>query len=112
MWSLLADAPCGAVLESWWPSDTRSFVVRGLARTPGVRALEIFCDVPVETARRRYEARHPRHPVHGPLPPDETWRTWARAAVPLAVGPVLRLSTAVPVDPADLERTAEWARLA
>ena len=32
MWSLLADAPAGAVLESTWPASVRHFVVQGLAR--------------------------------------------------------------------------------
>jgi hypothetical protein len=37
MWSLLADAPAGAVLESCWPSGARDFVVRGLMRVDTTR---------------------------------------------------------------------------
>jgi predicted kinase len=52
MWALLADAPTGAVLESCWPIEFRHFAVQGL-RQPGDRAsMEIWCEVPVQIARR------------------------------------------------------------
>lgn len=73
LWMLLAESPVGAVLESWWPIDTRHFVVKGLSRAGAAQPVELWCDVPVATARRRYEARHPRHPIHGPLPTDAQW---------------------------------------
>src|SRR5262249_25533434 len=64
MWALLADAQAGAVLESTWPSGVRQFAVHGLRRAGDPAVAEIWCDVPLETARRRFEARHPRHPIH------------------------------------------------
>ncbi|MGP4114730.1 AAA family ATPase [Streptomyces sp. 4N509B] len=105
LWALLALAPAGAVLESCWPADTRPFVARGLARAGDVRPVEVWCEVPVATARRRFEARHPRHPVHGALLTDEEWEERSRASRPLALGPVLRLDTTVPVD---VDRVASW----
>ncbi|WP_431683060.1 AAA family ATPase [Kitasatospora sp. KL5] len=98
MWALLADAPAGAVLESCWPADARDFVLRGLDRAGNPAAVEIRCDVPPETARRRFEARHPRHPIHGGLPTDGEWEYWRRTAGPLRIGPTLHLDTTRPVD--------------
>lgn len=98
MWALLADAPAGAILESCWPTDFRDFVIRGLnrANTPG--AVEIWCDVPLETARHRFEARHPRRPIHGDLLTDDDWQRWHRTALPLQIGPTLHVDTTRPVD--------------
>ncbi|HTX29520.1 MAG TPA: AAA family ATPase [Streptosporangiaceae bacterium] len=98
MWALLADAPAGAVLESCWLADVRHFVVRGLSRANQPRAVEIWCDVPLEVARRRYEARHPRHPIHGDLLTDDEWERCRRSARPLQVGATLHVDTTVPAD--------------
>ena len=98
MWALLADAPAGAVLESCWPTDFRHFVVQGLIRANNPTAVEIWCDVPLQTARRRFEARHPRHPIHGDLPTDDEWERWRYTARPLAIGPTLRVDTTKPID--------------
>jgi predicted kinase len=98
MWSLLGDAPGGAVLESCWPSDVRDLVLRGLDRARVAVPLEIWCATPLDLARQRYEARHPRHPVHGELATDAEWDRWRRTGRPLAIGPVLRVDTTAPVD--------------
>lgn len=107
MWSLLADAPAGAVLESCWPAGVRDIVVRGLTRAGNPATAEIWCDVPLETARRRYEARRPRHPVHGDLLTDEEWEHWRRTARPLQIGPALRVDT---TRAADVPAIAAWIR--
>lgn len=96
IWALLADARAGAVLKSCWPADVRHFVVRGLRRAGDPAAVEIWCDVSLETARRRYEARHPRHLIHGDLLTDDEWERWRSSARPLQVGPVLPVDTAQP----------------
>jgi predicted kinase len=59
MWALLADAHGGAVLESCWPKDVRHFVTQGLQRARGRQPVEIWCEVPLETARRRWSVTHP-----------------------------------------------------
>jgi glucokinase len=98
MWALLADAPGGAVLESCWPKDVRHFVTRGLQRARGPQPVEIWCEAPLETARRRFEARHPRHAIHGELLTDAEWEGWQETAQPLQIGPTLRIDTTGPVD--------------
>jgi predicted kinase len=98
MWALLADAYGGAVLESTW-LGVRDLAAAGLSRAGVTRPLEIWCEVPVELARRRALDRSPRHPVHvGEPHGDERWAYWARTARPLALGPVLRVDTTGPVD--------------
>ena len=97
MWALLADAPAGAVLESCWPANVRHFAVQGLSRAGNPAALEIWCDVPLKIARRRFETRQPRHPIHGDLLTDDEWEHWRSTARPLQVGPVLHVDTTQPV---------------
>jgi predicted kinase len=98
MWALLADAPAGAVLESCWPKDVRHFVEQGLQRAHARQPVEIWCEAPLETARRRFEARHPRHPIHGELLTDAEWERWRVTAQPLQIGPTFRIDTTGPVD--------------
>jgi len=100
MWSLLADAPSGAVLESVWLRDARHHVVAGLARAGVARTVEVWCEVPVAVARRRFEEREPRrHPIHGPQRlGDEEWARWAGLAEPLALGPLITVDTTGAVD--------------
>jgi glucokinase len=98
MWALLADAPGGAVLESCWPKDVRHFVTRGLQRAHARQPVEIWCEAPLETARRRFEERHPRHAIHGELLTDAEWERWRATAQPLRIGPTLRIDTTGLVD--------------
>lgn len=101
LWTLLATAGRGAVLESPWPAPLRPVVLAGLARAgveAGPRVREVWCDVPAEVARGRYE-RRVRHPVHrDPFVGDERWREWAAGARPLAFGPVYWVDTAKEVE--------------
>lgn len=108
MWSLLGDAYGGAVLESTFLADVRPLVAAGLRRAGVRRAVEVWCDVPIELARRRYEERHPDvHGVHGGGATDEEWSRFRSRAIPLGLGPVRRIDTAGPVDLAEL---AAWCR--
>jgi predicted kinase len=100
MWALLADAACGAVLESTWPAqETWEFVAAGLESAQVERPMQIWCEVPVSLARERYARRHPsRHPVHGDQPDGAEWeQRWALAA-PLPVPRTLHVDTTSPVD--------------
>ena len=105
MWTVLADAPAGAILESCWPVEYHHFAVQGLRTAGNQTALEIYCDVPVEIARRRFEQRHPRHPIHGELPTDADWDHWRTTARPLHIGPLLRVDT---THPADTDAIIAW----
>ncbi|GAB2734788.1 AAA family ATPase [Kitasatospora kifunensis] len=109
MWALPADAPAGAVLESCWPTQFRDFVVRGLNHANILASVEIWCDVPLETARRRFEARHPRHPIHGDLLTDDDWERWRCMAIPLQIGPTLHVDT---TQPADAQSVINWIEAA
>ncbi|GAB2938402.1 hypothetical protein ACFMQL_16365 [Nonomuraea fastidiosa] len=108
MWTLLATAGPGAVLESPWLAPLRPVVLAGLRRAgvePGPRVREVWCDVPLTVARQRYESRV-RHPVHhdGEVG-DERWAEWAAGARPLGLGPVRRVDTTREVDISEL---AKW----
>ncbi|MFI9556080.1 AAA family ATPase [Nonomuraea endophytica] len=103
LWTLLADARGGAVLESPWLRDLRPVVVDGLRRAGVGDAQEVWCDVPADLALRRYRTRVGRHPIHlDSRVDDELWSHWVRQAEPLALGPVHRVDTAGPVDVAGL----------
>lgn len=109
LWTLLADAPGGAVLESPWLAHLRPVVIAGLHRAGVKRPLEIWCDVPVDLARERYEKDAPhRHPMHGDNPvTDEDWRFLRTVAEPLALGPVHRVDTSAPLN---VDMVANWTR--
>ena len=99
LWTVAARIPELAVAESWWfaPRD-RDFLARGLATAGVYSSVEVWCEVPAEIARDRYEQRK-RHSVHR----DDRdlaaeWRQWAERGAPVAVGPVVRVDTSAPVD--------------
>ncbi|MDX3101008.1 AAA family ATPase [Nonomuraea angiospora] len=101
MWTLLASAGRGAVLESPWLAPTRPLVLAGLERA-GVEARaevrEVWCAVPPELARHRYE-RRVRHAIHGETRlGDERWAEWAAGARPLGVGTIYWVDTSKTVD--------------
>ena len=69
-----------------------------LQRARDRQPVEIWCDVPLEMARRRFEARHPRHPIHGELMTDAEWERWRVTAQLFQIGPTFRIDTTGPVD--------------
>jgi len=101
VWRLAAAPLPRVVVESWWfrPRDL-DHALRGLATAGADAVVEVWCDVPPDVARDRFDARRPsRHPVHA----DDrdlvaTWAAWAEHAAPLALGPVVRQDTTGPVD--------------
>lgn len=105
-WNLLAESPCGGIIESPLPAKVRHHVEAGLARAGVTRPLEIWCSVPVELARKRREERWPTmHPIHGDLQPAQAPAHGHNE--PLGLGPVLHVDTSRPVDVAPI---AEWCR--
>ncbi|MFE6969347.1 AAA family ATPase [Isoptericola sp. NPDC057653] len=101
LWRLAAAPLPRVVIESWWfrPRDL-DHALRGLATAGADAVVEVWCDVPPDVARERFEARAAaRHPVHADgrdLAAD--WARWAEHGAPLALGPVLRVDTGGPVD--------------
>lgn len=108
MWALLSYASRGAVLESSWRADVRSFAAEGLARAGATRVVEVWCDVPREIAWQRDRERWTtRHAIHGARMTDEEMAAMNGHAEPLGFGPVIRVDTTKPVDvPALAERIA------
>jgi len=58
VWALASAIPTTVVIESWWfrPRDVR-FAEAGLGVVSAPWAVEIWCDVPGDLARSRYETR-------------------------------------------------------
>ncbi|MFI6509468.1 AAA family ATPase [Streptosporangium sp. NPDC050855] len=113
LWTLLSDAGRGAVLESPWPAGLRPVVISGLDRAGAGDVHEVWCEVPLSVARRRYTERiADRHAVHHDAHVDDAqWREWARTAGPLGLGPVYRVDTTEPVDvPSLVERITARSR--
>ena len=112
LWALLADSPVGGVVESWfWPHD-EPFVLAGLQRCglDPATVPEVWCDVPVEVARRRYESRAEagqRHGVHAPqVGLDDFWARVEAAAQSLRLGPTVAVDTGQDVGRGDIVRIA------
>jgi glucokinase len=110
MWALAADAPGGAILESWWPRDRMRYVEAGLRRAGIAHPMTVLCEVPADVARERFVRRvrdGERHPIHlDTTDPADYDRDWG-GAEPLGVGPVLRVDTSAEVD---LESIVQWIR--
>jgi predicted kinase len=109
LWTLLRDAPGGAVLDGFWLPPLRLAAAAGLRRAgrDPAAVTEVWCRVPPEVARARVAARAPyRHSIHAPGDgrPAGEWEEWDRTAAPLALGPVLVVETSHPVDIAALAR--------
>jgi len=113
VWRLAAAPLARVVVESWWfrPRDL-DHALRGLATAGADAVVEVWCDVPPELARRRFEARVDRHAVHADdRDMSAEWAAWSAHGAPLALGPVVRQETDGPVDVELLARrvTAELA---
>ncbi|MEV0358754.1 AAA family ATPase [Nocardia sp. NPDC050697] len=99
VWALARAVPGTVVVDSWWfrPRDLH-FARAGLDRCAAARAVEVWCDVPAETARRRYADRRRPAFYQDRQQLAEHWDTWAAHAEPLGLTPAVRVDTAGPVD--------------
>lgn len=118
LWTLLAASPVGGVVDGvHLPGRDEGYVAAGLRRAglDPASVPEVWCDVPVQVARDRFEARAARgarHPVHGPQQGlDAQWERWS-AAAPIGLGPVLPVATGETLTPAGLARVALAVRAA
>jgi hypothetical protein len=97
-WNLAAAIGERVVLDSWWfrPRD-RDHAIDGLRARRAQATVEVWCDVPIALARKRYEARD-RHPVHRDnRDMTDEWARWEAEGQPLAIGPVIRLPASGPL---------------
>ena len=99
MWSLAGAIPELAIVESWWFAERDlGFVNAGLASVGYPSFVEVWCEVPPQLARNRYNERR-RHPIHpvGDAARDG-WSSWSENPRPLGLGPVIVVDTTRPVD--------------
>ena len=101
LWRLVADARGNAVIESPWLAHLRPIVARELERAGVLTHDEIWCDLPLEIARKRFEDRaSTRHWIHveSSGSTDADWAMWSQVVEPLGLGTVHRVDTTRPVD--------------
>ncbi len=96
LWTVLASCPRGAVVESWLAPSIRGVVRAGLHRAGIDRVVEVWCDCPPDLALSRYAART-RHAGHFDEALVDDLPDVLAIAEPLALGPVLRVATDVPI---------------
>ncbi|WP_084532005.1 AAA family ATPase [Nocardia miyunensis] len=99
VWALAQAISGDVVIDSWWfaPRD-RTFARAGLAVVGVVHAVEIWCDVPAEVARARYETRSRPALYRDRERLTRDWDTWVRNAEPLGLSTTLPVDTSAPVD--------------
>lgn len=94
VWALAARIPNGVVVDSCWLRNRDEGHARsGIERSGARRVVELWCDLPLAEARERFDARAAeRHSIHS----DRLDRF--ADAQPLAIWPVVRVDTRLPVD--------------
>lgn len=107
LWRLAADTPSVVVEANFRPGSAYE---RERLRALSDRPVEVYCRVPVDVARARFERRAVEpghHPVHvaRSLAPE----VWEEFQEPFGVGPVIEVDTTRPVA---LDRLVEQVRSA
>jgi len=102
LFAILAFVPMAVVESNFSP------MARDPIRDLCPNVVEVFCRVPPEVATHRYATRR-RHHVHFDQVRLPEIEAYAKAAEPLALGPVLEVDTTVPVD---LDMIVHWVRRA
>lgn len=94
IWTLASHAPAAVLEANFYPKNDDQ---RGkLAALPGP-LVEVYCRCPPGLAAERYAARHAsRHPTH--ISSEITAEQLADFDRPIALGPVIEVDTAAPVD--------------
>jgi len=92
LWTVLAQCPTAAVVESWLAPSLRHLVQERLERAAIDRVIEVWCDCPMEVARERFAARA-RHAGHFDADFLPLFETVFESAEPLGLGPVIRVDT-------------------
>jgi predicted kinase len=94
LWALAAQIPDGVIVDSFWLGGRDEEHARsGIERSGAGRVVEVWCDLPPAEARERFDARaDQRHSIH-----SDRLDQFADAQ-PLAIWPVVRVDTRLPVD--------------
>lgn len=102
LYRMLPDLGARAILEAPWHRRLRDDVDSALTAAGASEVIEIWCDVPFDLARARYDVRAPsRHPTHVRGGEGNHWDQW-HGAGPLGLGEVVRVDTQSAVDIAAL----------
>jgi predicted kinase len=108
IWSMVAQAPlrCIYVIDAWFGFQPREQLNQYLREAGVAQVLEVWNQISGELAAERYAARAGQRPKGHPgveyLP---ELRALADRAMPLALGPVLRIDQAQPLD---ISRIKHW----
>ena len=109
MWSMAGMVDGPVIIESFWATGRDEEFFRLGAERAGIRvAVEVWCDVSIETARRRI-AERPRHPVHLNDEGRFEWQQLAQDARPISGYPVIVVNTEAAVDVGALAREIRTA---
>ncbi|HEJ7946762.1 AAA family ATPase [Serratia liquefaciens] len=108
IWSMVAQAPlrCIYVIDAWFGFQSREQLRQYLREAGVTQVLEVWNQISGELAAERYAARTGQRPKGHPgaeyLP---ELRGLADRAMPMALGPVLRIEQAQPLD---IDRVNHW----
>ncbi|TFZ50974.1 AAA family ATPase [Serratia proteamaculans] len=108
IWSMVAQAPqrCIYVIDAWYGFQPRELLRQYLREAGVTQALEVWNQISAELATERYAARLGQrsagHPGAEYLP---ELRALAERAMPMAIGPVIRVDQALPLE---IDRLVDW----
>lgn len=102
MWRLAGIVEGVVLLESFWAAGRdEGFLKAGLMTAGARRAIEVWCDVPVDVARQRFTTRS-RHPAHQDRGRLTEWEALATRGRPCSGQPTVIVSTDGTVDVPEL----------
>ena len=118
LWQMLRASPVGGVVENIWWADDHQLAMDGLRRAgfDPVTTPHVWCEVPIDTARRRHEERvaaGARHAVHGRdagVQRDLDWDWIACNGSAFPFGLRIDIDTSRPVDARTVARAALQAQ--
>ncbi|CAI0859160.1 AAA family ATPase [Serratia quinivorans] len=108
IWSLVAQAPqrCIYVIDAWYGFQPRELLRQYLREAGVTQVLEVWNQISAKLAAERYAARLGQrsagHPGAEYLP---ELRALAERAMPMAIGPVIRVDQALPLE---IDRLVDW----
>jgi predicted kinase len=108
IWSMVAQAPQGCiyVIDAWYGFQPRELLRQYLREAGVTQVLEVWNQISAKLAAERYAARLGQrsagHPGAEYLP---ELRALAERAMPMAIGPVIRVDQALPLE---IDRLVDW----